>query len=585
MLHSEARYEPCTGSLFLSRPPYMTLGGGNENWGKIVEALLEMRVMSGSEQNHGMDEKTLNGMISYIEDDGLMYSVAEGRPWHSTIYPEEFANLHHQGRAMLALMAAQQLYPQPELKRLIKTLADGLASVAVFKDDYAYYPESDLGGALSYPRAGWRHTKEPGEWSIYRPTWQGSADRILLSEGAMIRALCRWYRMSGDEEAFDFATKLVNHIRQRRLWLTDVDPVTVLGSEHAPYIGHIHSHMCGLWGLLDYAMITNDAKLKDFVRQGYEYTRNYGIARIGLFGEGCGVGGMVSLAVRLSDAGVGDYWEDVDQYARNHLVELQFLRKDLLDAISEAGPETPEDKVSPPDGSIASTDNVIQRCLGSITVDASHVTGTHAKFGICCQGNVLAAFYRVWDSIVRCEGGVAQVNLLLNRASPWLDVDSYLPYEGKVVIRNKSARKLSLRVPRWVDKQAIKCSINGGPASPILVGNYLFFEALGAKDTVAVEFPVVETTEVHMNGWEGIPWLREGWKGNCHTEVTSPTWYKPPEERTEYKLHFRGNTLVDVSPRADNPAAYPIYLRDHLKAGVAPMRSVSRFLSAKAIRW
>ena len=27
-------------------------------------------------------------------------------------------------------------------------------------------------------------------------------------------------------------------------------------------------------------------------------------------------------------------------------------------------------------------------------------------------------------------------NLLLNRASPWMDIDSYIPYEGKVVLKN-----------------------------------------------------------------------------------------------------------------------------------------------------
>ena len=38
------------------------------------------------------------------------------------------------------------------------------------------------------------------------------------------------------------------------------------------------------------------------------------------------------------------------------------------------------------------------------------------------------ALYDAWESIVRCLDDMAQVNLLLKRASPWLDVDSYLPY-------------------------------------------------------------------------------------------------------------------------------------------------------------
>jgi hypothetical protein len=47
-------------------------------------------------------------------------------------------------------------------------------------------------------------------------------------------------------------------------------------------------------------------------------------------------GDMVNLAIKLSDAEVGGYWEDVDQYVRNDLAEVQLLRRDLLEAISEA---------------------------------------------------------------------------------------------------------------------------------------------------------------------------------------------------------------------------------------------------------
>ena len=38
--------------------------------------------------------------------------------------------------------------------------------------------------------------------------------------------------------------------------------------------------------------------------------------------------------------------------------------------------------------------------------------------------------YYAWDSIVTQSGNEVRVNLHLNRASPWLDVHSHLPYEG-----------------------------------------------------------------------------------------------------------------------------------------------------------
>ncbi len=66
------------------------------------------------------------------------------------------------------------------------------------------------------------------------------------------------------------------------------------------------------------------------MRQGYEYLRNWGIARVGLFGEMCAVSDMTYLAIKLSDYGVGDYWEDVDCYVRNILADRQITSADKL---------------------------------------------------------------------------------------------------------------------------------------------------------------------------------------------------------------------------------------------------------------
>ena len=64
---------------------------------------------------------------------------------------------------------------------------------------------------------------------------------------------------------------------------------------------------------------------------------------------------------------------------------------------------------------------------------------------------------------------------------------------------------------------------------------------------------------------------------------------------TTYTCEFRGNTLVDISPRREAPSwetvgqddgvtsvlsrGYPIYARDHMKGDRAPMREVTRYVS------
>ena len=256
---------------------------------------------------------------------------------------------------------------------------------------------------------------------------------------------------------------------------------------------------------------------------------------------------MIGLAIKLSDAGVGDYWEDVDQYVRNQFVEAQFIRADLLERISAS---SPEHVARPP----METDvDVIERCVGSF--GGPRVTNAGFGAGGCCTGNCTQALYAAWEGIVRYHDGAAQVNLLLNRASPWLDVDSYLPYEGKVVLHNKMAETVRVRIPYAVDKAAVRCQLNEAEASSSWLGNYLMLAGLAQTDVITIEFPLVVTTETYRLG------------------------------DTRYTCDFKGNTLIDVSPRDQRPTVYPIYVRDHYKADQAPMKTVERYVSQLVIRW
>jgi hypothetical protein len=184
--------------------------------------------------------------------------------------------------------------------------------------------------------------------------------------------------------------------------------------------------------------------------------------------------------------------------------------------------------------------------------------------------------YAAWESSVRCRGDAAQVNLLFNRASPWLDLDSYLPYEGKVVIRNKIARKLAVRIPRWVAATSVRSRVNEGDASPMLVGRYLVFDAIQPRDVVTITFPLQETTETYTLKWQ----QSEFWK-----ESSNPgSSWQGPKEPTRFVCRFRGNTLVDISPRAPG-LGYPLYVRDPLRSHQATMRKVSRYLPPLIPAW
>ena len=578
-----------------ANPPIMVQSDYQTNCEvKIVEALPLLRTMSGSDFNDEVDVGAMRTFVSQIGADGLYYLKhmrypERDRPWPRLgphLYSstdEDFASIYAQGRFIRAMLIWHQLDDDPVWLERIGGVAAGLGKIAIRSSsargpaswmeatsgmgenaagrrEYAFFPDGRIGEAFSYPRSGWKFIREP------RTERAGEEGSMFMSIGGPIRALARWYGMSGDERALQLADGLVNFVLQPRFW-EDV--------EHAQFgrEAHLHAHLVMLWTLLEYAQVTGKEWLKDFVRFGYEHARTLGIPRIGCLNwttEACAGSDMLALAVKLSTYGIGDYWDDVDAYIRNQMSEQQLIRRDLLEEVVGQGP------VWEPDPPQVISEGVLDRAIGSFATNACP-TRVYASWTICCPVNGAEALYYAWEGIVRCEDGVAQVNLLLNRASPWVDVDSYLPYEGRVEMRNKAARKLRVRVPRWVGPGVVRWRVNGDVVSAEREGRYGVVEGLKPGDEVRMEFPVVgEVARYRIEGSiEGSRW-----------------------ESKEYRCEFRGSTLVDIWPRDEtlerdhryigDPTAYgtiPIYLRDHLKRDQAPMKRVTRFVSPRVLAW
>jgi len=245
----------------------------------------------------------------------------------------------------------------------------------------------------------------------------------------------------------------------------------------------------------------------------------------------------------MSDYGLGDYWDDVDSFVRNHLVEQQITDIEQMRKFGQVEPGSEEH-------------HRLMKFAGGF----GGCTPTHLwtnNIAGCCTVNGAQGFYYAWHGITRFDQGVATVNLFLNRASPWMDIDSYVPYEGKVVLHNKKAHTALVRIPSWVDQSAVQAFISSGDderksVDPPSYGNRLLFEHLKEGDDITLEFPVTETTDQYtING-------------------------------KKYTVKFRGSTVVDIGPRdEDDPGSdYLLYQREHLtKYSKAPMRKVTRFVT------
>ena len=261
------------------------------------------------------------------------------------------------------------------------------------------------------------------------------------------------------------------------------------------------------------------------------------------------------LGIKLTKLGAGEYWEDVDRCVRNQFVENQITRTDWVDRMPADAEPNPYRITR---GKIWSLQlwedetDAVERAVGSWAGWAAANDGRHLRLMQCCIGNAGRSMYYVWDSIVTKERDTVRVNLHRNRASRWLDVESHLPYAGKVVLRLKETANLAVRIPEWTDRRGVTCRLNGQEQEFAWSGSYIKLSGLEEGDEVIVEFPMRQVTV-----------------------------FKEIGDRP-YKLVIKGNTVVDISPEG---TIYPLYQRDHYMQDKAPVKRVNRFVSREAVLW
>jgi hypothetical protein len=501
---------------------------------KYWEAFVMLRAMTGSDAFQELQDYYRRYMLSCIAEDGLFYcKIGLERPW-DTSSPEDYANIYGQGRMIRAMLAEHDADGNPEWLARARKMGAKLAEIGIYKDDYVYYPDTPgYGDMFSYPKSGWKVT----ELRRGGPEFShGSAFGIPMYMGGTILPLVRLAERAQDERMMELAEKLTRFLMlPGSAWKPTEFSRGINPGEHAEYRGQTHSHVMTLRGILAVGVATNNTNMKIFAREGYEFSRKLGIAPLGWFEEEvgnhshetCTLADMTSLALQLTEAGVGDYWDDLDGYARNHMVEGQFTDLEKLKRINP--------------NLTAEQEKMLERVVGTYAGWGSPVA-LNTNLQNCCMANQSQALYSVWASSVQYDhaDASARVNLLLNRTSPWIDVESHLPFEGKVILRNKALERVYVRIPGWVDRGKLQCFINGQPAAASAVGNYLPLIGLPRESVVTLTFPLkneVRTFTLENYGEGG--------------------WGEVPVGTYRYRATFKANTAIElVSLEGDQTRAY-----------------------------
>jgi hypothetical protein len=527
-------------------------------------------MITGSTLNSQVDPIYVDVLLRSIGDDGLFYIPLGGRPWgrddvqwgpnvwradgtKTSIGDDSVKYFAHPmpiGRAINTMMIHYQMDNNPKWKELIERMIDRSLELMVDKGDYGYIP-----GGFFEPNA-----KIDVNAAIPTGTF------AVESHGRLIQAPANYYRLTGYEPAKELSQKIINCVRYHG---KNFDSEGRFLDQGSPLF---HGNTCALLSMMDFAMATNDTDLMKFVEKSFKWARKQGSSTVGFYpefadpnhpsSESCAVADMIVIALKLSKAGIGDYWDDADRWIRNQFAEAQlskiewiyspeFLKREKKqdddDSDKNGGRQRP---VAP---GTRTYDRVPERNLGAFAGFATPNDWAGNGFIMpCCTANGARTVYYIWESILDYDKGRLKVNLLLNRASPWVDIYSYIPYEGQVRLRiKKPCTEIKVRMPEWIAENSpdVKCLIDGKPSKFSWKGRYIDLGVANPGDIVTITFPISERT------------------------------VKEKIVKKDYTLVIRGNTVISIDP----PGKYcPLYQREYYRNNMS-WRPVRRFVAERVI--
>jgi hypothetical protein len=171
----------------------------------------------------------------------------------------------------------------------------------------------------------------------------------------------------------------------------------------------------------------------------------------------------------------------------------------------------------------------------------------------CCTGNCTRALWFLWRDILSFKDGELKVNMLLNRASFWADVYSFIPYQGRVEIKvHQACKAVLVHAPEWIatNSDEITVQVGGKPRAFKWQARYLCLGEVGAGEQIVMQCPISERTVQEKMG-----------------QVT-------------YTLLVRGNTVVSIAPPG---RLCPLFQREYLRDNEPRWRKVQRFVAEKQI--
>ena len=414
---------------------------------------------------------------------------------------DPYANPFMATRMMIAYVDEHLHDPSPQRRAEVDGLVHTIRGRMTFEKDYAYY------------------FRQPPGWSSWDDAVFGSFTGYpTYPLGGIILALARYLECCDAPEAEDLLDRLCRFV------------INVSGTfrSDGAYRGHTHSGgiLTAAAGVFRWALLKGHADVLAQMKGAFDWTAQNssswgwvpdGLGRPMTTSETCSITDAVHLALLIARSTDPSYYGVVERYVRNHLLESQFVRPELV----------------LPDAGRNAVGKALRGSWASCSDPNGHDGGLGSNIEGCCLGSGIRGCFLAWDHVIEKQGGTVRVNLAFSRNSPWAEVISYQPYEGRIDVIVREPARFEVKIPVWVPESQLRVSVDGRlvPAR-LSASGYVRVDGLKAEDRVRIDYPQHRCESVEML---------------CGRE---------------YRAVWRGDTVVGISPCGET---YPLYERSHLE--------------------
>ncbi len=339
--------------------------------------------------------------------------------------------------------------------------------------------------------------------------------RLTESTGRALEGLLDFHAATGNAASLRLADRFARFFLE---FATCAD-----GSVPESDFLHTHSLLGTYRGLLTYGRMTHQQEYVERVARTYAQTVRTAVKRSGFIshdwkldtkGETASPGDAAQLALWLAQLGYSEYLDDAERIVRCRILPSQITEPLGLTALAYS------------DKDECDFEDLDARTVGAFGGMHRHPHGeawpttdiTAADLHTLCD---------IYNNIVERTAQGLRVNFHFDYEDSDLRITSTRSDDMQLKIRAQKAEPLYVRIPTWISPESVVLRIDGCIATSVQKGGFLFIEKQKPQTDILIRFPLPCT---------------------ALTEIT---------DHVAYRLHWRGDEIVGISPNTDYLPFYP----------------------------